>query len=109
MRLHDLAGEVQTQSRSGCLTCRRLLAASKLLEDQAHILRGQAGAAVSHLDANPVADLVAAKLDRRAGRRVPGGVVKQIVQDLAHSFGITPDAHTERIRHRKWAVTERCS
>src|SRR5215208_3145574 len=109
MRLHDLTREIETQARSWCLTRRRLLAASKLLEDQIHILRGQAGTAVGHLDANPVAYLVHAKLNGCAGRRVLGGIVEQIVQDLAHPLGITPDPQIEHIRHRKWAVTERRS
>src|SRR5215216_3615415 len=106
MRLHDLAREIETQSRTWCLMRRRLLAASKLLEDQIHILRGQARTAVGHLNANPVAYLVHANLNWCAGRRVSSGVVEQIVQDLAHPFGITPDAHIAHIRHRKWAVTE---
>ena len=87
----------------------------ELLEDLVHLILGDAGAPIGHLELHLVRRLVRARPegDRSIGRAVLGGVLQQVDQHLLHEYAVDRyqrqiagdvDLHLTIAQHRPGAL-----
>src|SRR5215211_7547719 len=90
---HDAPGDVEAQAHPVCLSAGLVAPPAELLEDPFRVVEVDPPPMVRHLDADAPWGLTAHRpqLDRRAVRRILGGVAEKVAEHLADAVPVRPD------------------